>query len=207
MNVSYAITVCNELEEIQKLLPLLINHKKINDEIVMLYDEKNGSQKVLEYLLPYNIRPNVQVWRNFFDHNFAAAKNKLNAYCKNPWIFQLDADETISEALIQNIGDILESNADVDMIKVPRINIVNGITEEHIKVWNWRVNDKGWINFPDYQSRIYKNSVNIRWEGKVHERIVGATRLSEFPLDEEYCILHVKDIKRQERQNNYYTTL
>lgn len=207
MNISYAITVCNELDEIKRLLPFLIEKKSVHDEIVMLYDERNGSQDVLDYLLPYNVRPNVQVWRNFFDNDFATAKNRLNGYCKNPWIFQLDADEMISEFLVEYIGGILESNSEADIIYVPRINIVNGITEQHVKMWNWNLNDKGWINFPDYQGRIYRNNPNIKWHGKVHEKIVGATGLAQFPLEEEYCIMHVKDISRQEKQNKLYQNI
>lgn len=205
--ISYAITVCNELEEIQRLVPFLIKHKGIEDEIVILFDDKNGNREVLDYLLQFNVLPNVQTWRNFFENDFAAAKNRLNMYCKNEWIYQIDADEMIDSELIKNLGEILDSNPDVDLIFVPRINIVNGITNEHIKKWGWRLNEKGWINFPDLQGRIYRNKKGIEWIGKVHERIAGATNYTSFPADEFYCIKHIKDIKRQERQNAYYNTL
>lgn len=205
--ISYAITVCNELEEIKKLLPFLIKHKQIHDEIVILFDEKNGSREVLEYLLEFNKLPNVQTWRNFFENDFAAAKNRLNMYCKNEWIYQLDADEMIEEELIKNLSDILDTNKHIDLFFIPRINIVNGITETHIKKWNWNVNEKGWINFPDFQGRIYRNKIGIHWVGKVHERIVGAENYSSFPTEEVYCIKHIKNIDRQEKQNTYYNTL
>ena len=205
--ISYAITVCNELEEIKRLLPFLIKHKNNDDEIVILFDEKNGTRDVLDYLLEFNILPNVQTWRNFFENDFAAAKNRLNMYCKNEWIYQIDADEMIEAELMQNLSEILDGNSSVDLIFVPRINIVNGITEEHIRKWKWRVNEKGWINFPDHQGRIYRNKKGIEWVGKVHERIGGATNYTAFPNEEVYCIKHIKDIKRQERQNDYYNTL
>ena len=206
--ISYAVTVCNEFEEIKKLIPFLIKHKQIHDEIVILFDEKNGDEKVLEYLRHFNLLPNIQTWRNFFfNGNFAEAKNKLNGYCKNEWIYQLDADEMIDENLMLNLPDILESNPDIDLFFVPRINIVNGITEEHIQKWRWNVNQNGWINFPDFQGRIYKNKDGIEWSGKVHERIVGATNYTSLPTEEVYCIRHIKDIDRQERQNNFYNTL
>jgi glycosyltransferase involved in cell wall biosynthesis len=209
MAISYAITVCNELQEIKRLLNLLIDNKGIEDEVVILYDDKNGSQEVIDYLLPYNVRPGIQTWRNFFQHDFSSAKNKLNEYCKNPWIFQLDADEYIDPFLIQNINEILKHNeaSNIDLIRVPRINTVEGITEDHIRKWGWNVNERGWINFPDYQTRLYRNHPNIKWHGKVHEVIVGAINQSVFPNDEEYCIKHPKTIARQEKQNNYYNTL
>lgn len=205
--ISYAITVCNELEEIKKLLPFLIKHKQIHDEIVILFDEKNGSREVLEYLLEFNKLPNVQTWRNFFENDFAAAKNHLNMHCKNEWIYQLDADEMIEEELIKNLSDILDTNKHIDLFFIPRINIVNGITENHIKKWNWKVNENGWINFPDFQGRIYRNKIGINWSGKVHERIVGAENYSSFPTEEIYCIKHIKNIDKQEKQNAYYDTL
>ena len=72
MILSYAITICNELEEIKRLLPFLLEKKGVQDEIVILFDEKNGSPEVLEYLLTFNKLPNVQTWRGFdFENNFA----------------------------------------------------------------------------------------------------------------------------------------
>ena len=206
MKISFAITVCNEIEEIKRLVPFLIENKRIEDEIVILYDEKNGNPEILDFLLPYNIKPNVQTWRGFgFEGNFADWKNKLNDYCKGDYIYQLDADEMISEYMIKNLSTILEMNPNVDLIFVPRINTVDGLTEEHIKKWGWNINEKGWVNFSDPQGRIYKKGMS--WYGKVHERIIGGQKFSSLPLDEEYCIQHHKTIERQEKQNNYYSKL
>jgi hypothetical protein len=206
MKVSFAITVCNELEEIKRLVPFLLEHKRPQDEIVILYDEKNGNPEVLDFLLPYNKFPNVQTWRGFdWSNNFADWKNKLNEYCNGDYIYQIDADEMISDYMVENVSTILEMNKSVDLIFVPRINTVNGLTEEHINKWGWRVNEKGWVNFPDSQGRIYKKGMS--WYGKVHERIIGGQKFSSLPLDEEYCIQHHKDIERQEKQNNFYNTI
>jgi hypothetical protein len=206
MKISFAITVCNELEEIKRLVPFLLEHKRIHDEIVILYDEKNGNPKILDFLLPYNIKPNVQTWRGFgFEGNFADWKNKLNEYCTGDYIYQLDADEMISEHIVKNLSTILELNPKVDLIFVPRINTVNGITQEHIDKWGWRVNENGWINFPDAQGRVFRKGMT--WYGKVHERIIGGEKFSSLPLDEEYCIQHHKTIERQEKQNNLYNSI
>ena len=206
MKISFAITVCNELEEIKRLVPFLLENKRIQDEIVILYDEKNGNPEVLDFLLPYNILPNVQTWRGFsFEGNFGEWKNKLNEYCSGDYIFQLDADEMISESLIKNISTILELNPKLDLIFVPRVNTVDGITEEHIKMWNWKIDENNWVNFPDYQGRIYRKTMT--WYGRVHERIVGGQYFSSLPPEYSYSILHHKDIKRQERQNKYYNSI
>ena len=119
MKISYAITVCDELEEIKRLVPFLLKHKRIEDEIVILYDNKNGNPEVLDFLLPFNIKPNVQTWRGFdFENNFADWKNKLNDYCTGDYIFQLDADEMIDEYMVKNLHEILSLNPKVDLIFV-----------------------------------------------------------------------------------------
>ena len=206
MKISFSITVCNELEEIKKLVPFILKHKRAQDEIVVLYDEKNGNKEVLEFLLPYNKLPNVQTWRSWdWNDNFADWKNKLNDYCAGDYIYQIDADEMISEYMVKNLYQILEMNPSVDLIFVPRINTVDGLTEEHIKKWGWRVNDKGWINWPDAQGRIYRKGMT--WYGRVHERIVGGQKFSFLPNDDDYCIQHHKTINKQEKQNNFYQTI
>jgi hypothetical protein len=207
MKISFAITVCNELEEIKKLVPFLLENKRIQDEIVVLYDNENGNPEILEFLLPFNKLPNVQTWRGLgWNNNFAEWKNKLNEYCDGDYIFQLDADEMIDINFVKSIGEVIELNPEVDVYYLPRVNTVDGLTNEHVNKWGWRVNENGWVNFPDYQGRIYRKSMS--WSGKVHERIVGAKMYSLLPMDEPtYFISHHKTITRQEKQNNFYSTI
>jgi hypothetical protein len=206
MKISFAITVCNEIEEIKKLISFILEHKRPQDEIVVLYDDKNGNPEILDFLLPYNIKPNVQTWRGLdFDNNFADWKNKLNDYCEGDYIVQLDADEMISKYLVQNINVIIGMNPNVDLFYLPRINTVEGLTQEHIDKWGWHLNEKGHINFPDFQGRVFKK--DLRWSGKVHEKIIGSKKYSLLPEDFVYCIQHYKTIERQEKQNNYYDTI
>ena len=63
------------------------------------------------------------------------------------------------------------------------------------------------INKYDYQGRIFKNSPEIKWVGKVHEKIEGYKTVSYLPPVEEWSLYHPKSIERQEKQNNYYNTL
>lgn len=206
MKISFAITVCNELEEIKRLIPFLLTHKRIEDEIVILFDEKNGSKDVSDYLLKFNIKPNIQTWRSSdWNNNFADWKNKLNSYCDGDYIFQLDADEIIDEYLVKNISEMLMMNPSVDLIFVPRINTVDGLTEEHIKKWSWRLDENNYVNFPDWQGRVYRS--HMSWHGKVHEKIIGGQIFSSLPTDSVYCINHHKSIDRQVKQNNYYNTI
>lgn len=109
--------------------------------------------------------------------------------------------------MVTNLHELLDYNKDVDLFFVPRVNTVDGLTKKHIEKWRWNVNDKGWVNFPDYQTRLYRRTSEIRWEGKVHERIVGYNTLSVLPQEEDFCLYHPKQIERQEKQNAYYDTI
>lgn len=207
MKISYAVTVCNEFLEIQRLLQKLLTLKQPQDEIVVLWDSKNGDPMVETYLRKMNVEKSLFLWYPYeFDGHFADLKNELTKHCSGDYIFQIDADEYPHETLMDNIHEILEAN-DVDVILVPRVNTVDGLTQDHIQKWRWSVNEKGWVNFPDPQWRIYKNSESIRWENKVHEKLVGYDTISNLPWMEELSLYHPKDIDRQERQNNYYETL
>ena len=208
MKISYAIPVCNELNEVRTLLNFLYEHKQKQDEVVILYDSVNGSIAVESYLRAQNVDRTRFRWHPYkFDGNFALMKNKLSSLCTGDYIFQIDADELPTEYMMKLIPQIIEANQ-VDLIRVPRINTVEGLTEEHIQKWKWNVNEKGWINYPDYQWRIYKKDSNIRWEGKVHEKIVGHSTYAHLPMEEtELALLHHKQIERQEKQNEYYNTL
>jgi len=208
MKLSYAITVCNEFEETIALLTQLLNYKGENSEIVVLLDTPKASEELLEYLELQANANYINLIESEFNGDFAQWKNFLNSQCKGEWIYQIDADELLDPNLIVNLEDILNDNTDKELILVPRINIVNGLTEKHIQQWRWNVNEQGWVNFPDVQTRIYKNIPDrIGWSGKVHERIVGCETYTALPVDEVYCIKHIKDIKRQEKQNSYYDTL
>ena len=44
-------------------------------------------------------------------------------------------------------------------------------------------------------------------ENKVHEVLTGHKTESQLPANKEFCIFHLKNIKRQEKQNEFYNTL
>ena len=205
MKISYAITVCNELEEVKRLVTFLHHNKREEDEIVILLDHSNGKDEVYRYLL--TLPPDVELYRDRFEGHFADWKNQLTSYCTGDYIFQIDADELPTSQLIIALPSILELNQEVDVFLVPRINTVEGLTQEHIRQWRWNVNDKGWVNFPDYQWRIYRNDPSITWKNKVHEVLEGFKTSTLLPAEEMYCLYHPKTIDRQEKQNNYYDTL
>ena len=206
MKLSYAIPVCNESMEIQRLISFLLQTKRKDDEIVVLFDKTNGSKSVEEYLRSHSVNGEFQWYSYDFDGHFGDMKNNLTEMCTGDYIFQIDADELPHAVLMENIHDILELN-DIDVIVVPRVNTVEGLTPQHIQKWGWQVNENGWVNWPDYQWRIYKNSDDIKWVNKVHEKLDGYKTLSHLPRNPEWCLLHPKTIERQEKQNEFYDTL
>jgi len=257
--ISYLITVCNEAEELNRLLNSLV-FTSDSDEVVVVFDSTKITSEVELVLKSYQDKCNnsEDLFRcpssfrysgYVFNGDFAAFKNFGSSLCKNDWIFQVDADEFISEDLMEYLLDIIESNSeDLELLYIPRLNTVEGITQAHVETWRWKIssddmiqdhtqlsrdseyykllknynlivheNDfeggasivykKPLINFPDYQSRIYKNKPSIQWEGKVHETVKGANYVGRLPMLKEYCLHHPKTIEKQELQNKMYESL
>jgi glycosyltransferase involved in cell wall biosynthesis len=209
MKISYAVTVCNEFKEIQRLLTFLLTNKRIHDEIVVLVDmtKNTPTSELLGYLHKLSSNDAITLSEQNFNNHFADWKNKLSSLCKGDYIFQIDADELPNENLIAVLPDVLEENNEVDVFLVPRVNTVEGLTPEHIAKWGWRVNDEGWVNWPDYQWRIWKNKSEIQWVNKVHERLDGFKMYTAMPDVEYFALYHPKTIERQEKQNQLYDNL
>ena len=207
MKISYAITVCNEYEEIQKLISTLFAYSREEDEIVVLFDKKAGTSQVWNYLVDLQKEDWIKAYPKSFKNHFGDWKNYLTDLCTGDFIFQIDADEYPNKELIETLPFLLEMNKDIDVMLVPRVNTVKGLTQDHIAKWRWSVNEKEWVNWPDYQWRIYKNVPSIKWVNKVHEKLDGFKQYSTLPMEEGFALYHPKDIKRQEKQNTYYDTL
>jgi hypothetical protein len=206
MKISYAIPVCNEHIELEKLLDFLHKHIDEKDEIIVQCDQGNTTPEVDKVLSTWQGGP-LKVIHFPLNGHFSNFKNNLKEHCTGDWIFQIDADELPHEFLITNLKELLKINKNTEMLLVPRVNTVNDLTQEHINKWRWNVNEKGWVNWPDYQTRIIQNSPKIKWQNKVHEQIIGISTKGALPMEEEWCLYHPKDIKRQEIQNSFYDTL
>ena len=206
MKISYAIPVCNEHVELEKLLNFLIEHIDEIDEIVVQCDKGNTTDKVDKVIDSFSVLRLKKIEFPLNGH-FSNFKNNLKEHCTGDWIFQIDADELPTYHLIRNLKELLLLNPTTEMFLVPRVNTVDGLTQEHINKWRWNVNEKGWVNWPDYQTRIIQNSSKIKWQNKVHEQIIGISTKGALPMEEEWCLYHPKTIEKQEVQNKLYENI
>ena len=204
MVISYAITTHNEYDEINELLGILVHHIDTDDEIVILDDfSDERTQEVFTAWMQQYKQINWKFEQRALNKDFAKQKNYLTRMCSGDYIINIDADEIPHDVFLNQIKQVIEIN-DVDLIWVPRVNTVDGLTEQHIQQWGWNVNEKGWVNYPDYQARVYKNAEHIKWIKPVHERIDGAKTYSHLPPHEELSFYHHKKIDKQEKQNKFY---
>jgi len=210
--LSFAVMVKDEAVELENLLLSIQEHVEPGDEIVILQDgdDPHVTRVVSKWKEMYNY---VVVGNRSLNKDFASQKNALIGMCRNTWIINYDADELPSENSIVNYRRVINANKNSNTLyyRVPRHNEVFGITPAHIVRWHWNMDPKGRINYPDYQTRIFKKGF-VKWVGKVHERIVhadvnGVANFASLPANSGFDILHLKDIERQERQNNFYNTI
>ena len=202
MVISYAILCHSETDSLRDLIETVYQNKQKQDEIVIVADT-TSTDETLGILTEYKEKYNIIWEKHSLNKDFAQQKNYLNSLCSGRYIFNLDADELPPKYLMDNIHIICSEN-DCDLYWVPRVNTVDGLTQEHINKWGWGVNEKGWVNFPDYQARLYKNIDYIKWVRPVHEIVEGSKTHTYLPKEELFSIRHYKDIKTQENQNNLY---
>jgi len=196
-SLSFAICVCNEINEIQQLISqikTIVN--KEQDEIVILFDTQNGTKDVKEYLDKINIElefEGIQFHRIYhpLNNDFATHKNFLLKNCSKEFLILLDSDELFGEHLEKNIHELIYLNKDIDVILFPRENFVEGASKEELeKLYGWNVDEFGKINYPDLQERSFKNNKGIYFQNKVHERLTGYKTISHIPINiEGWCIV------------------
>ena len=203
-SISFAITASTEHHELELLLRLLHEGARDCDEVVVQVDSLTVTDAVKNVVAQYK---NISIVEFPLDNHFGNFKNNLKSKCSKDYIFQIDADELPHSSLIDSLPKILETYPDIGLFHVPRINTVEGISRHHLEKWKWTMSEKGWINWPDYQPRLFKNSPDITWELPVHETITNYKTASFFPASEEYCLYHPKGVQRQEKQNALYEAI
>ena len=139
MKISFLVTIHNEgVNDLGFLLDQLSEYKKINpqDEIVVL-DDYSDNLETLELLEKY--KDDIKHVKHSLDLNFGRHKQAGNEQCSGEYVFQTDADEYFAEDLLYGLKDLVEENPDVELFLVPRINIIRGLTKEHLKRYPWDI--------------------------------------------------------------------
>jgi glycosyltransferase involved in cell wall biosynthesis len=215
MKISYAITCHDEVAELQDLMSKLYRYTTdvpYEYEFVILQDGRNAH--LFQTIATLSGRDEkIRHFTHDLNNDFGTHKNILNSHCVGDYIFQIDADEYPSSVLVQCLAGVISANPDIDLFWVPRFNTIRGITAEHLLNWGWKTEflegtgDLPAVNFPDYQSRIYKNDSKLRWVNKVHEHIEGTEKYTKLPAEIIWSLYHHKTIERQERQNEMYSKI
>jgi len=207
MKISYGITVHNEADEIKKLLGILLSTVSDDDDVVVCVD---GDDDAVRFQLDTFSKKfsddckNMKVYQRKLDGDFSAQKNSVIENSTGDYIFHIDADEYPNEILLQQLKEIIEMNEGVDLIWIPRVNTIEGMEQKHIQKWGWQVSEKGWVNYPDYQARVFRRDESIRWTRPLHEYIKGCKTYAHLPPHEELSLYHPKTIEKQEKQNIFY---
>jgi glycosyltransferase involved in cell wall biosynthesis len=206
LRISYGITVYNEADELNKLLEILVHKTDPEDEIVICVDgEDDAVEMVLQsWTQQYADAKMIKVYQRKLGKDFSAQKNSVIENSSGDYIFHIDADEYPNEILLQQLKQIIEMNDGVDLVWIPRVNTVDGFTQEDVQKWGWRVDEKGWVNYPDYQARVFRRDSEIRWTRPLHEYITGCKTYAHLPPHEDLSLYHPKTMEKQEKQNMFY---
>lgn len=200
MKIAYAICVCDEHNELNALLSFLVKVVDEGDEINILIDSGKVTDAVRDVLEKFKNR--IIVNERKFCGNFSKHRNYHISKCSGDYIFVLDADEIPQEMLIKNIKAF-----DSDILYIPRINIVPGYTEEWCKSMKFKTNEMGWINWPDYQGRFFKNNGKIKWSMGLHERLIGSEKVVQIQANPQWALWHIKSVQKQDKQDTFYKNL
>ena len=217
MKISYAITVCNEARDLYSLLNFLKTVKDPEDEINILLDSAHTTESVRNVLKLFS--DTIVVNEREFDGDFSEHRNFHLKKCSGEYIFIVDPDEMPKEKLIKSIKSVIEESG-ADLITVPRINLHPGFTDEWIRKCKYRLNEVDWINWPDYICRVFKNDPGvIKYGNKLHENIVGATKMISLKPDPSIAVWHIKSVEKTDNRwddkgnfkvpdgENFYDTL
>ena len=160
----------------------------ITDDFVIT--DGGSTDKTLSIIEEY--KPNLL--HNKWPDNFEIQKNHSLEHANQDWRIWIDADETYDPIFWNQLAwYIRDANSrGVDCINVPRINTVEGVTQEFADQNGWNLSYFNWVNYPDYQQRIFRK--HCKFAGRTHERIINVKK--DAALVGVHCV-HPKTLDRQ----------
>lgn len=171
--ITYIILLKDEIEQVKSLVTHVLNHKHSADSILILAEQDSTPSAFFDFYDDLQIR--IEPYT--FSGDFAEMRNYATDLCDSAWVFHIDADEVPNENLIggihTHIKTIEKEHSEVEVVRVPRINHITGLTEEIIEKYSMDANltPEHWFHWPDFQPRIHRTTSNIKWIFPIHETI------------------------------------
>lgn len=186
-NVNKISVVLATYNEEANLESCLRSVKELADEIVIA--DGGSTDKTLDIARRFK----AKIIQTNNPQIFHINKNKAIDAATGDWILQLDADEVVSEGLVEEIKDVIYSKPDVNGYWIPRRNFFLG-----------RFLTKGG-QYPDYTLRLYRRGKGRLPAKDVHEQAVVEGKVSYLKCD----LLHLRDKNFSEYLDrfNRYTDL
>ena len=184
---SVAMITYNDIDCVQRTIDNVSQY--VRDDFVVV--DGGSTDGTLEILESYS---GIKLLHKKWEDDFEVQKNFALDNCNQDWRILIDADEEYEHILWNQLPWYIQTALweSVDCISVPRINIVDDITQEMVDRQGWVMSHFNWINYPDYQQRIYRK--NCRYAGRTHERIINSEKSSALVGQH---ILHRKSKERQ----------
>jgi hypothetical protein len=182
VKITYSIQVRDESRELFTLLDFLIKVIDYVDNIHVVVDTTHKTEKVQEVLEHFS--KNITVFERAFDTSHGNSMYHKEV-ATGDYVFTLEADEIPQETLIKSIKSVISVEGS-EIIFVPRVNICPNMTQEYLHISEgFEMNRVGWLNWPDYQSRIYRRDDHITWSEDDVPKLHGSdkvTGMKDSPL-------------------------
>lgn len=184
--ITYAVLTHNEPEALT-LLDSIQAFKGKEDRVVVL-DDSSGTEYVTK-LLAY---PDTKVVHHKLKHSYSSHRNYITDYLKTDYTVWLDADESLTPYLQQNLKRILQLYKP-DLIWLPRANTFGTNTQ---------------VAWPDYQGRVVKNGLGLVWHKNLHEQIQVKPDTNQLVLCPtlDYALNHTKPLDQVIATNQKYAS-
>lgn len=162
--ISIVIMTFNEERCINRCLNSV---KNLADEIIII---DTGSTDNTLNIIKDNF-PNVKIYNEKWNNDFSEVRNKLIDYASYEWVFQLDADEYISDEVLHGIKKVISlvESIPIDPIVISPI-IINHDESELFQT-----------------KRIFKKNIELKYFGLAHEEL----RFNNNP-SVEYIVIKYK---------------
>lgn len=154
MKLSVGIITYNEQRNLPKTLEAV---KGLADEIVIV--DSLSTDNTVEIAKNYGADVYSEKWKGF-----GPQKNSVIDKCKGEWILLIDADEELSQELVEKIRALIGGNSEYNVYDINRCSVCFG---KELKYG-------GWSN--QYATRLWKNGTVRVSDSLVHEEFVTSNK-------------------------------